>query len=158
MNKWRCRRKYCLKWIRLFERLSQELFMSEFQYQNSTKWWCHQWIGLILLKLRSYHIIPKFLKPSFIIFGSRNQIPVPKWKKKTKSGKKCYGLQVGAIRGWQIGEGFKDCKSGQEGLQIGEALGISNRGKDFKSSQWDYKSWQKLQIGVEQLSTIKFLY
>ena len=69
------------------------------------------------------------------------------------------------VSGLQIGEGFKDCKSGQEGLQIGPALGISNQGKRttnrgryFKLDQRDFKSWQKLQIAVQQLLTIKFLY
>ena len=30
---------YCLNFIKI-EWLSQVLFMSEFQYQNNTKWWC----------------------------------------------------------------------------------------------------------------------
>ena len=61
-------------------------------------------------------------------------------------GVKCYyiflGLDNGAIKGWQIGAGFRDYKSGQEGLQIGAASGISNRSK--KISDWgrDYKSGQ----------------
>ena len=38
-------------------------------------------------------------------------------------------LQNGAIRGLQIGANFRDYNSGQEGLQIGAVLGISNRGK-----------------------------
>ena len=68
--------------------------------------------------------------------------------------KKFYGLQNGAIRELQIGSGFIDFKLGQEGLQIGAALGISNRGKnitnrgrevsnrsrDYKSGQRDFKS------------------
>ena len=78
--------------------------------------------------------------------------------KKRKSGKKFSGLQNGAIRGLQIGAVFRDFKSGQEGLQKGAALGISNRGKkianwdrDFKSGQRDFKSGQKgFQIGAEQ--------
>ena len=48
---------------------------------------------------------------------------------KRKSGKTFSGLQNGAIRGLQTGAGFRDFKSGNEGLQIGEAFGISNRGK-----------------------------
>ena len=57
------------------------------------------------MRLRSFlGTMPTFFKPSFIIFGSRNQIPVPKWKKKRKSGKNISGLQDGAIRGVQIGE------------------------------------------------------
>ena len=49
--------------------------------------------------------------------------------KNEKVGKKFSGLQNGAIRGLKIGAGFRDYKSGQKGLQIGTALGISNRGK-----------------------------
>ena len=53
-------------------------------------------------------------------------------------------------------------KSGQEGLQIGTALGISNRGKKITNrakevSIWgrDYKSGQEgLQIGAEQFAEI----
>ena len=55
-----------------------------------------------------------------------------------------------------------DYKLGHEGLQIGVALGISNRGKkitnwgrDLKSGQRDFKPWQRylkpgqrLQIGL----------
>ena len=66
--------------------------------------------------------------------------------KKRKSGKKICGLQNGAIRRLQIGAGFRDYKSGQEGLQIGAALEISNRskkitnwGRDFKLGQRDFK-------------------
>ena len=61
------------------------------------------------------------------------------------------------MRGLQIGADFRDHKSGQKGLQIGAALGISNRhkkitnsGRHFKSGQKDFKSWQRLQIGAEQ--------
>ena len=39
------------------------------------------------------------------------------------------GLQNWAIRGLHIGTGFGDYKTGQEGIQIGAALGISNRVK-----------------------------
>ena len=53
-------------------------------------------------------------------------------------------------------------KSGQEGLQTGAALGISNRGKKITNrakevSIWgrDYKSGQEgLQIGAEQFAEI----
>ena len=58
------------------------------------------------------------------------QIPVPKWVK-TKKWEKFSGLQNGAMRGLQIGTGFRDYKSGQEGLQIGAVLGISNWGKEI---------------------------
>ena len=44
---------------------------------------------------------------------------------------KIFLLQNRAIRGLQIGADFKDCKSGQDGLQKGAALGISNRGRDI---------------------------
>ena len=43
------------------------------------------------------------------------QIPVPKCEKR-KSGEKISGLQNGAIKGLQIGAGFKDYKSGEEEL------------------------------------------
>ena len=55
--------------------------------------------------------------------------------KKTKKRKNFSGLQNGIIRGLQIGAGFWDYKSGQDGLQIGAPLGISNRGRDYKSVQ-----------------------
>ena len=58
------------------------------------------------------------------------QIPVPKWEK-TKKWEKFSGLQNGAMRGFQIGASFRHYKSGQEGLQIEAALGISNRGKEI---------------------------
>ena len=83
------------------------------------------------------------------------QIPVTKWEKKKKWGKRISGLQNEAIRKLQIGAGFRDYKSEQEGLQIEAALGISNWGKkitnrssDLKSGQRDLKSGQKLQIGT----------
>ena len=70
-------------------------------------------------------------------------------------------LQNGAIRGLQIAAGFRDYKSGHEGLQIGAALGISNRGKkiknwgrDFKSGQRDFKSGQRLQIAARGISNL----
>ena len=60
--------------------------------------------------------------------------------------------------GFQIGAGFIDHKSGQEGLQIGAPYGISNRAKRFQvgagitnRSKRDYKPGQGLQIGAEQL-------
>ena len=43
---------------------------------------------------------------------------------KRKNGKNFSGLQNGAIRGLQIGAGFRDYISRQDGLQIGAALGI----------------------------------
>ena len=38
--------------------------------------------------------------------------------KKRKYEKKISGLQNRGVRGLQVGAGFKDCKSGQEELQI----------------------------------------
>ena len=108
--------------------------MSEFQYQNSTKWWCHQWLRLKLLKPRSLSgITPKASQIKF--HGTRIakskiihvQTPVPKLGK-TKSGRKISGLQNGTIRGLHIG-----------------ARGITNRGsfRDFRSRQKDCKSRQE---------------
>ena len=91
------------------------------------------------------------------------QISVLKWEKR-KSGKTFSGLQNRAIRGLQIGAGFRDYKLGQEGLQIGVALrisieakrlqigaGLSNRAKEVSNRSRDYKSGQGLQIGAEHL-------
>ena len=71
--------------------------------------------------------------------------------KKRKSGEKISGLQNGAIRGLQIGAGFRDYKLGQEGLQTGADLGNSNRskkitsrGRYFKSGERDFKLGQVL--------------
>ena len=66
--------------------------------------------------------------------------------------KKNSRLQNGTIRGVQIGAGFRDCKSGEEGLQTGAALGITNRDRDFKSEQRDLKSGQRLQIGAREIT------
>ena len=176
MIKWWHHKKGCLKLIRSFfryhtkslikiERLSQGLFIFEFQYQNSTKWWCHQWLGLNSLKPSPFlGITPKASQTKFNqiqIIKSKVihvQIPVPKWEN-TKKWKKSYGLQNGAIRGLQIGAGFRDYKSGQEGLQIGVVLGIlnwgkkiTNRDRDFKLEQRDFKLGQRLQIGARRIS------
>ena len=111
-------------------------------------------IGLNLLKLTSFlSIIPKLSQTT--LYDNRitkpkvihAQIPVPKWGK--IKWEKFFWKQNGAIRGLQIGIGFRDYKSGQEKLQIGTALRISNRGRDFKSSQRDFKSRQRLQIWGE---------
>ena len=75
-------------------------------------------------------------------------------------------LQNRVVRGLQIGAGFGDYRSGQEGLQIRAASGILSRGKkitnqgrgfksgqrDFKSEQRDFKSGQRLQIGAGGIS------
>ena len=83
------------------------------------------------------------------------QIPVPKWEK-TKKWENFPGLQNGAMRGLQIGTGFREYKSGQEGLQIRAALRISNwgkeitnRGKEISNRGRDYKWGQEgFQIGA----------
>ena len=181
MAKWWRHSKWCLKLIWLLfsyhtkkfgwqnfikiERLSQELFMSEFQYENSTKRWCHQWLGLNWLKPRSFiGIIAKASETkSHQIRITKSkvihiQIPVQKWEK-LKSGKKFSGLQKGAISVLLIEEDFRDYQSGQDGLQIGEALRISNwgqkitiRGRDLKLGQRDFKLGQRLQIGARRIS------
>ena len=137
--------------------------MSDFKYQDCTKWWCHKWLELNLSKPRSFlGIIPKASENKFRqirIMKSKViyvQIPVSKWEK-TKKWEKKFGLHNGAIRGLHIGVGFRDYRSRQEGVQIGAALEISSRGKkitnrDFKSGQGDFKSGQRLQIGARGIS------
>ena len=49
-------------------------------------------------------------------------------------------LQNRAIGRLQIGAGFWGYKFGQEGLQIGAALRISNRGKKITNQGRDFKS------------------
>ena len=126
--------------------------MLEFQYQNSTKWWCHQWLKLNLLKPRSFlGIIPKASQTKFHQIRITKSkvihapIPIPKWKKTRKRGKKLSRLQNEVI-----GESFMDYKLRQVKLQLEAALGISirdkkitNRGRDFKSGKRDCKSGQK---------------
>ena len=69
--------------------------------------------------------------------------------RKVGKWEKIYGLQNGAITGLQIRAGFRNCKSGQERLQIGAALGISIRGKEISNQGRDYKSGQEgFQIGA----------
>lgn len=66
-----------------------------------------------------------------------------------KSETKFSGLQNGATRGLQIKAGFSYYKSGQEGLQIGVALGIPNRGEEISNrGKKDLKLGQGLQIGA----------
>ena len=65
-------------------------------------------------------------------------------------GKSFSGSQNGTKRGLQTRTGFRDCKSGQEGLQIEEGLGISNRSKKVTNrGKRDFKLGQGLQIGAE---------
>ena len=71
--------------------------------------------------------------------------------KKRKSGKNFSGLQNGAIRGLQIGPGFRDYKPGQEGLQTDNFSDFKSGQKDYKSWQRDFKSAQGLQIGAENM-------
>ena len=104
----------CLKLIRSFfsyhtkkfrrqsfikiERLSQELFLSDFQFHDSTKWWCYQWFGLNLSKptlfLGTMRKESETKFPQIRITKSKVihvQIPVSKWE---KVGKK-FGLHNG---------------------------------------------------------------
>ena len=104
------------------QRLSQELFISKFQYQNSTKWWCHQWLGLILFKGRSFlGIIQKASQTKFHRITKSKVIHVQftfsKWETTKKRGK----IFLVTKRGNNIGADFRDYKSEQEGLQIGAA-------------------------------------
>ena len=74
--------KFCWQSFIKIKWLSQELLMSEFEYQNSTKWWRRR------------------LKPRFIKFGSRNQMLFMfkfqyKNGKKTKKGKNFLSYKTG---------------------------------------------------------------
>ena len=70
-------------------------------------------------------------------------------EKQEQMGKTFLYLQNGAIRGLQIRAGFMNCKSGQDGLKIRAALGISNQGKEISNWGRDYKSGQEgFQIGA----------
>ena len=139
------------------EHWSQELFISNFKYQNSTKWWRHQRLELNLLKSSSFlAVIPKAPQTKFYQIRITNskvihvQIPAAKWKKTEKWEKNIQGTKRGNKRiknqgrflGFQIGareitnrDSFRDFKSGQ---------------KDYKSRQRDFKLGQVLQIGAEQ--------
>ena len=72
-----------------------------------------------------------------------------------KKWEKFSGLQNRAIRGLQIGKGFRDYKSGQKKHKLGQGFQIeakrfeigaeiTNRGNK------DFKSGQGLQIGAEE--------
>ena len=65
---------------------------------------------------------------------------------------KIFWITKRAISGLQIVAGFRDCKSRQEGLQVGVALGISNRGERVANWSWDFKLGQRLQVGVREIS------
>ena len=70
------------------------------------------------------------------------------------------GVTKRITRGLRTGPGFRDCKSGKRGLQIGTSSGISNRGKKFTNRgrdftqgfQRDLKSRQRLQIGARKIT------
>ena len=71
---------------------------------------------------------------------------------KTKKSQKFSGLDSGAIKRLQIGAGFRDYKSRQEGLQIWAALGISNRGKKVTYQSRNFKLGQEgFQIGAGKI-------
>ena len=61
--------------------------------------------------------------------------------RKRKNEKRIFRVQNGAIRGLKIRAGFWDFKSGQERLQIGTALGISNRGKKITNRGRGISNW-----------------
>ena len=61
-----------------------------------------------------------------------------------ESGKNFSASQNRAIRGLNIGAGFRDYKSRQERLQIMEILGISNRDKKITNRRSDYKLVQNI--------------
>ena len=97
-------------------------------------------------------IIPKVSKTKFLQIRNKKRLFLFKFQyqngKILKSGTKFSGLQNGATRGLQIKVGFNYYKSGQEGLQIRVALGISNRGKEISNrGKKDLKSGQGLQLG-----------
>ena len=83
---------------------------------------------------------------------------------KTKKSEKFSGLHSGAIKRLQIGAGFRDYKSRQEGLQIWAALGISNRGKKITNQSRNFKLGKEGfqigagKIGVEQRSCNGFFW
>ena len=130
--------------------------MFKFQYQNSTKWLCHQWLELNLLKPTPFlGIIPKASQTKFHqipITKSKVihvQIPVPKWKK-TKTYEKIF---------WATKRGNKAI------AKLGQVLGTTNRNnryykKELKLGQGlqmitrDYKGLQPLQIKVNNTNKI----
>ena len=61
-----------------------------------------------------------------------------------ESGKNFSPSQNWAIRGLNMGGGFRDYKSRQERLQIMEILGISNRDKKITNRRSDYKLVQNI--------------
>ena len=117
-------------------------------------------INKVLIKkskfiLHSFYFLQMFRNhpKMFAIFKLIRQFLLIKVPRKIEIiGVKCqqifFGITIGAIRGLQIGAGFSDCKSGQEGIQNVAALGISNRGKKKLKRGRDYKPGQGFQIGA----------
>ena len=85
-----------------------------------------------------------------------------------ESGKNFSASQNRAIRGLNIGAGFRDYKSRQQRLQIMEILGISNRDKKITNRRSDYKLVQNIRnyqnlcssriVNFSQLSLFFFLF
>ena len=137
--------------------------MSEFQYQNCTKWRLHH---LNLLKPRSFFSDHSKGVSNQLLSNSDHEVKsytcsnssTKMGKKRKIEKKKILGYKTG-----QIGAGFTDYKLGQEGLQIEATFGakrwqigagisncgkeISNWGRDYISGKRDFKSGQRLQIG-----------
>ena len=115
--------------------------MSELQYQNRTKWWCYQWVGLNLMdetkSIFRYHTngvsnqVSSNSDHEIKSYSCSNS--TTKMGKNEKVGKKFSGLQNGAIKGLQIVAGFRDSKSGQEGLHTRAALLVSKQSKKIKN-------------------------
>ena len=94
------------------------------------------------------------------IFQVKNLLNSKKYKENNTALNFTYLLNVsyfisyftkrdGAISVLQIGADFRDYRFGQEGLQIGPALEILNRGKKISNWGRDYKSGQEgFQIGA----------
>ena len=68
----------------------------------------------------------------------------------SKMEKICSRLQNGGIRRLQIREGFRDYKSGQKRLQIGEALWISNWGEKITNRGKEISNWGKRDFKSKQ--------
>ena len=66
--------------------------------------------------------------------------------KNKKVGKTFLGYKTGQEGNYRSGQVFRDCKSGQDGLQMGAAFGK-------ESGQKDYKSGRGFQIGVKRFQT-----
>ena len=140
-----------------FEPLNQELFMSKFQYQSSTKWWYHRWLGLNLLKPRSFLGIIATVSQTKFHHIRITKSSYSRWDSSTKMGK---NEKVEKIF-WITKRGHKEITNQgsfcglqimEEGWQIGAALGISNWGKKITNWGRDLKSGQRLQIRARGIS------